>query len=108
MWTGGSSPAHSCHSTTAQSPPDSSPTSLSSVLEPWPEVTVRPAWGPTRTGLLRDMRPFLSTLNVPRPACGSALYALAVRGPTPVEINLPFASSVREHPEVRSALRLRG
>src|SRR3954452_25450330 len=52
---GGSSPARRCHSTTAQSPPACLPSSLSSLLE-LPLFTVRPAPGPVRTGLLRDMR----------------------------------------------------
>src|SRR3954447_10533946 len=51
----GSSPARTRHSTTAQSPPDCSPASLSSVLVPAPWVTVRPAPGPERTGSLRAM-----------------------------------------------------
>src|SRR5918998_62844 len=61
---GGSSPARRCHSTTAQSPPACSPSSLSSVLEPLLLVTVRPEPGPVRTGLLRDMRlPFCLGLS---------------------------------------------
>src|SRR5215213_8058477 len=55
VWIGGSSPARTRHSTTAQSPPDCSPASLSSVLVPLPWVTVRPARGPERTGSLRAM-----------------------------------------------------
>src|SRR3954469_18270605 len=52
---GGSSPARTRHSTTAQSPADCSPASLSSELVPPPWVTVRPAPGPERTGSLRAM-----------------------------------------------------
>src|SRR3954464_2020381 len=55
VWIGGSSPARTRHSTTAQSPPDCSPASLSSVLVPLPWVTVRPAPGPERTASLRAM-----------------------------------------------------
>src|SRR5215218_5204373 len=55
VWIGGSSPARTRHSTTAQSPPDCSPASLSSELVPLPWVTVRPAPGPERTGSFRAM-----------------------------------------------------
>src|ERR687897_598271 len=63
VWTGGSSPARTRHSMTAQSPPDCSPASLSSALEPPPKVTVRPAPGPERTGSLRAMVLLLSLGN---------------------------------------------
>src|SRR3954447_7571699 len=62
---GGSSPARTRHSTTAQSPPDCSPASLSSVLVPLPWVTVRPAPGPERTGSLRAMLSSLIGNGVP-------------------------------------------
>src|SRR3954454_167874 len=61
VWIGGSSPARTRHSTTAQSPPDCSPASLSSALVPAPWVTVRPAPGPERTGSLRDTVLLLSS-----------------------------------------------
>src|SRR4051812_15874430 len=90
MWIGGSSPAWRRHSTTAQSPPDSWPASLSSALEPWPEVTVRPSRGPVRTGLLSDMGLFLSTLKLSKPTLFPPLHLAAVPGSTPVEVNVPL------------------
>ncbi len=48
-------PGRTCSSTADQSPPDCSPTSLSSAVEPPPWVTVRPAPGPVSTGWSRGM-----------------------------------------------------
>src|SRR3954470_7862651 len=86
MWIGGSSPARRRHSTTAQSPPDSSPASLSSVLDPWPRATVRPAPGPVRTGSVRDMCAFLSIVRLSKP---TVFLPRPLRPPTPVDVNLP-------------------
>src|SRR3954453_16444098 len=52
---GGSSPARTCHSTTAHCPPVCSPTTFNSALEPSPYVTVRPSCGPARTGSVKAM-----------------------------------------------------
>src|SRR4051812_15540055 len=97
---GGSSPARTRHSTTAQSPPDCSPASLSSVLVPLPWVTVRPAPGPERTGSLRAM---LSSLigngppwNDPVPRASTAAHDRVIAsvnrpraGPAPITTGEP-------------------
>src|SRR5918992_4254034 len=90
---GGSSPGRTRHSTTAQSPPDCSPTIFSSALEPWPLVTVRPPPGPVRTGSVRDMcLPFHAAVGQAGRRtrylrCCWSLYPLAT---LPVELTLPL------------------
>src|SRR3954451_7629267 len=82
VWIGGSLPACTRHSTTAQSPPDCSPASLSSELEP-PWVTVRPAPGPERTGSFRAM------------VCSSDRETTSMEGPPAPSINSGSRSLIR-------------
>src|SRR3954447_22671972 len=99
-------PARTRHSTTAQSPPDCSPASLSSELVPPPWVTVRPAPGPERTGSLRAM---VSSLignglpwNDPVPRASTAAHDRVIAsvnrpeaGPTPITWELRTRRSPR-------------
>src|SRR5918992_3205095 len=106
VWIGGSSPACTCHSTTAQSPPDCSPTIFSSALEPWPLVTVRPPPGPVRTGSLRDMcLPFHAVVGqAGRRARSSQMLLVAVSaGDAAGRAHPAITSDPRGHRQVRRA-----
>src|SRR5918992_767209 len=106
VWSGGSSPGRTRHSTTAQSPPDCSPTIFSSALEPWPLVTVRPPPGPVRTGSLRDMcLPFHAVVGqAGRRARSSQMLLVAVSaGDAAGRSHLAIATDPRGHRQVRRA-----
>src|ERR687892_84551 len=106
VWSGGSSPGRTRHSTTAQSPPDCSPTISGSRLEPWPLVTVRPPPGPVRTGSVRDMcLPFHAVVGqAGRRARSTQMLLVAVSaGDARGRGHLAIASDPRGHRQVRRA-----